>query len=165
MEPFQISPSLTLEFTTPDSATIHSKHTYSIPLPVSPLHFLSPVEFDRATFMQQWQNITVPEVIDTFPATRPVQPEAVTALFNNPSIKMGAVRELTMRNDSLQLLTFACSLETGTLSPTGMKLRVGALVRLEASLQASAFRLTVRAVHPTAATAIFRALKQQILTL
>jgi hypothetical protein len=164
MEPFNVAPSLLVEFTTADAPDVVTKHSYPIPLPVSILHFLSPLEMDRATFLAQWNAIAVPEIMDTFASTRAINPDVITAQLST-AFKMGVVRELTYRNDSLQLLTMACSLETGTLSPAGKQLRVGALVRLEVSLRASAFRLTIRAVHPACAQALFRGVKQQILSL
>jgi len=113
--------------------------------------------------MHQWHNISTPEVMDTFSSIRPIDVAVVAALFT--STGMGPVKDLnsTGGSNGLHLLTYACSVETGTLSPSGMMVRVGALVRLEISVMAQAFRLTVRAVHPTAAKSLFLAIKQQLL--
>lgn len=164
MEPFQAPPTLQLEFTTQESPQISTKHTYPIPLPVSVLQFLTPLQFDRSAFLQQWQNITVPEVMDTFSTPRAINSEEISNLLKN-HLRMGLVKDLSSSNETIQLITLACSLETGTISPAGKQLRVGALVRLEISLKASAIRLTIRAVHPSCASALFRAIKLQILDL
>ena len=65
--------------------------------------------------------------MDTFVPSRPVHADAVSSLLAS-SFRMGPITELCYRNDSVQLITLACSLETGTLSPQGKQLRVGALV-------------------------------------
>lgn len=183
--------SVTLEFTTSPAgagrgasptAGVAAHYTYPLPLPVSVLHFLSGLEMDRAAFLGQWQAITVPEVRDTFavqPSTggavasagaRYAQAEALTALLTR-SFGLKLVRDLCQKNGQMQVLTLAGSLETGTLNPQGKQVRIGVLVRLEQSLAGAkggkaalpAYRLTVRAVHPGCALAVFRALKHQLL--
>lgn len=189
--------SVTLEFTTAGSGSgsgggraaasptpgVAAHYTYPLPLPVSVLHFLGGLEMDRAAFLGQWQAITVPEVRDTFavqpsasasappPAgARYAQAEALTALLTR-SFGFQLVRDLCQKNEQMQVLTLAGSLETGTLNPQGKQVRIGVLVRLEQSLVKGkggkpalpAYRLTVRAVHPGCALAVFSALKHQLL--
>lgn len=183
--------SVTLEFTTSPAgagrgaspAGVAAHYTYPLPLPVSVLHFLSGLEMDRAAFLGQWQAITVPEVRDTFAVqpsagagagasagARYAQAEALTALLTR-SFGLKLVRDLCQKNGQMQVLTLAGSLETGTLNPQGKQVRIGVLVRLEQSLVGAkgskaalpAYRLTVRAVHPGCALAVFRALKHQLL--
>jgi hypothetical protein len=192
--------SVTLEFTTSGhqsgsrgSPTLMGgasvRYTYPLPLPVSVLHFVSGLEMDRATFLRQWEGITVPEVRDTFavqqpqssssssqqgqgepPGARYARPDALVALLTR-AFRLQLVRELCQKNDQMQVLTLAGSVETGTLSPQGKQVRIGVLVRLEQSLAAPggskaalpAYRLTVRAVHPGCALAAFRAIKHQLL--
>ncbi len=179
-----------------------ARYTYPLPLPVSALHFVSPLDMDRAGFLSQWQAITVPEVRDTFavqpqpsstglkggsscssskggggggssskeppPGARYAQPDALVALLTR-SFHLQLVRELCQKNEQMQVLTLSGSLETGTLNPQGKQVRIGVLVRLEQSLGGGskealpAYRLTVRAVHPGCALAVFRALKHQLL--
>jgi hypothetical protein len=119
-----------VEFTTSDHPSVMTQHAYPLsPLPVSVLHFLTPLTMDRAGFLSQWSAVTVPEVMDTFssPKASGATADALGALLAS-RFKMGPVVELCSRNESMQLLTLACSLETGTLSPQGKQLRVGALV-------------------------------------
>jgi hypothetical protein len=164
MEPFVAPASVLVEFTTAEAPGLAARHSYPLPLPLSVLHFLAPVEMNRAGFLAQWEAIKVPEVMDAFAAPRALNPDAVVALVSG-SFRTALVRELCMRNEQLSVLAMACSIETGTIADNGRQVRIGALLRLEMSHKANAYRLTVRAQHPLGAQAIFRAVKQQLLAL
>jgi hypothetical protein len=53
----------------------------------------------------------------------------------------------------------AASMKTGAMSPTGDKISLGVLVKIEMNVQANALRITVRSVHPAATSAVMQTSK------
>ena len=60
------------------------------------------------------------------------------------------------------IVSAAGQFRTGKVSPSGAKVSVGCLLRLEANAQQSAFRLTVRAVHGMISVALKNVIKAQL---
>jgi len=167
MEPFQDPLVLKLSFSQNlPSLNEQHNHIYEVNLPLTALHFLEPVSFDKTTYMRQWQNIQVPEVQDSFMISKSnkIDMTALNKLLSE-SFSLLPIKELTYANEEKLLYASACSLSTGTKTSEGAAVRLGALIRVEGNIKASAYRLTVRAVHPNCSDAIFLALKQQLLTL
>ena len=146
------------------------RYTLPVALPVSVLHFVWGLKMSKSEFLSHWQEMTVPEVTDTFSIEGEGEEEGgreeglVTLLTQ--SFHLELVQELCVKVEDVQTWTLAGSLETGSLSPQGKQLRVGALIRLEIGGEREGgrkgYRLTVRSVHPTCAMAIFKAVKQQL---
>jgi hypothetical protein len=59
-------------------------------------------------------------------------------------------------------VSVAGTYHTSALSPSGKKVSVGLLMRLEINAADKAFRLTVRAVHPQVSVAIKNIVKSQL---
>ena len=53
----------------------------------------------------------------------------------------------------------AASLRTGTVTPTGDKISIGCLAKVEMNVQTNAIRLTIRTLHPAATVAIMATAK------
>ena len=53
----------------------------------------------------------------------------------------------------------AASLRTGALTPTGEKISIGCLVKIEMNVQSNAIRVTVRTLHPAATHAVMMTVK------
>jgi hypothetical protein len=49
------------------------------------------------------------------------------------------------------------SLRTGTLAPSGEKISIGCLAKVEMNVQTNAMRVTVRTLHPAATAALMAA--------
>jgi hypothetical protein len=56
----------------------------------------------------------------------------------------------------------ASSLRTGALTPTGEKISVGCLAKIELNLQANAIRFTLRTLHPAATLSVLQTIKEII---
>lgn len=65
------------------------------------------------------------------------------------------------------LISFFCyfnsALRTGTLTPTGEKVTVGCLAKIEMNVQANAMRVTFRTLHPSATAALMATAKIALL--
>ena len=53
----------------------------------------------------------------------------------------------------------AASLRTGTLTPTGEKISIGCLAKVEMNVQTNALRVTIRTLHPAATHAMMASAK------
>ncbi len=62
--------------------------------------------------------------------------------------------------DSSEFVMYgAASLRTGTVNPSGEKITIGCLAKIEINMQANALRVTIRTVHPGATSAILQTTK------
>jgi hypothetical protein len=68
------------------------------------------------------------------------------------TLKFGRVQGLPDSSDFV--IYGAASLKTGARTPTGEKINVGCLVKIEMNLQANALRVTLRTLHPAASSAL-----------
>jgi hypothetical protein len=78
-------------------------------------------------------------------------------LLRVQALKFGRVSGLP--DESEFVLYGAASLRTGSLTPTGEKINVGCLVKLEMNVQSNAIRVTVRTLHPQASIAVMNTAK------
>jgi AP-2 complex subunit alpha len=62
-------------------------------------------------------------------------------------------------DESEFVLYGAASLRTGSTTPTGEKISVGCLVKIEMNVQSNAIRVTTRALHPQASIAVMATAK------
>lgn len=53
----------------------------------------------------------------------------------------------------------SASLKTGARTPSGEKINVGCLVKIEMNVQANAMRVTFRTLHPAASSALLETAK------
>ena len=76
-------------------------------------------------------------------------------------MKFGRIQGLP---DASEFVIYGAStLRTGALSPSGEKLSVGCMVKIEMNVQANALRVTLRSVHPAATAAILQTVKSLLL--
>ena len=176
MEPFDSSSGgveVTIEFAVVEGGGSEGgvvRYTLPVALPVSVLHFVWGLKMSKSDFLSYWQEMTVPEVTDSFSFANEGEggrEEGLVALLTK-QFHLELVQELCVKVEDVQTWTLAGSLETGSLFPQGKQLRVGALIRLEIGGGGGreggrkGYRLTVRSVHPTCAKAIFKAMKDQL---
>ena len=64
---------------------------------------------------------------------------------------------------SLFIFYLNAALRTGTLTPTGEKVTVGCLAKIEMNVQANAMRVTFRTLHPSATAALMATAKIALL--
>ena len=69
------------------------------------------------------------------------------------ALKFGKVTG--MPDESEYVVYGASSLKTGAPGPSGDKISVGCLVKIEMNVQSNAIRLTSRTLHPAATAAVF----------
>jgi hypothetical protein len=76
-------------------------------------------------------------------------------------LKFGGVANVPGASDFI--LYGAASLRTGALAPSGDKINVGCLAKIEINVQHSAVRVTVRTLHAAATAAIMQTVKNLLL--
>ena len=64
-----------------------------------------------------------------------------------------------MPDESEYVLYGASSLRTSALTPTGEKITVGCLTKIEMNVQANALRVTFKTLHPAATAALMHTIK------
>lgn len=124
----------------------------TLQLPCVATSFLEPVKLGLDDFNKRWGALEGQgrEQQDVFVAK--VDLQSSTKLLVDV-MKFGLVEGADMTSG----LSLAATFRTGTASPTGDKISVGCLLKLEA--QANSFRLTVRAVHPDVSLALKNSIK------
>ncbi|ETV96757.1 hypothetical protein H310_10065 [Aphanomyces invadans] len=116
-------------------------------LPCVATSFLEPVKLGLDDFHKRWSALEGQgrEQQDAFPAKWDVQ--AASKLLVDV-MKFGLVDGADVSGG----LSMAATFRTGTSSPSGEKISVGILVKLES--QGNSYRVTVRAVHPDVSVAV-----------
>lgn len=125
----------------------------SVDLLISVTTFIEPLILSGADFSARWDQLQgngqhAQQVFNPSQAVVPARiAEALTSL-----LQFGRVTG--MPDESEFVIYGAGSLRTGSLTPTGEKISVGCLVKIEMNVQANALRLTIRTLHPAATAAL-----------
>ncbi|OQS04089.1 AP-2 complex subunit alpha [Thraustotheca clavata] len=128
--------------------------TFDLKLPCVATCFLEPVKLTNDDFTKRWAALEGQgrEQQEVFASSTKLDAQANIKLLTD-TMKFG------LGVDASGALALAGTFRTGTAAPTGDKISVGCLVRLEANAQANSYRLTVRAVHPDVSVAVKNILK------
>lgn len=159
MQPYDVAPELTVSF---DSAG--RSHLYPLRLPTVATCFVEPVSLGRDDFLQRWGALEGHnrEQQVVFNAANPIDSASMADISGRlftQGLKLGIATGLAQNEF---VVAAAGTFRTGSVSPTGAKISVGCLVKLEANPQAGAFRLTVRAVHGQVSVALKNVIKSQL---
>ena len=160
LKPFAEVPAFEVSFS---CRATHSTHKYPLRLPVTAAAFFEPVPSDKATYMARWKALEADktEVQEVFKSSRTVDVAFVQQIREVivPALKIGFAQGL----DSDTTVTGSCSFRTGSVSPEGSPIVVGAMMRLEADLAQGRFRITVRAKHALVSQALKSILQAQLM--
>ena len=116
-----------------------------------------------ADFTDRWQKLSNPELQqqEVFQAGAPITAESVAAakakIIDRMHLAVAAGVDTTPFT-----MSGAAFFRTGTAGPTGEKLAVGCLVRIEANAAGGAYRVTARASNAMVARGALRVAKAQL---
>ncbi|KDO23714.1 hypothetical protein SPRG_10492 [Saprolegnia parasitica CBS 223.65] len=146
MQPFVSPAELSVAFTLNGSSV-----AFDVKLPCVATSFLEPVKLSGDDFQKRWVALEGQgrEQQDVFVAANKMDVQANVKLLTEV-MKFGLVEG----GDPSGGLALAATFRTGTTAPTGDKISVGCLAKLESNPQANSYRLTVRAVHPDVSIAL-----------
>lgn len=177
MAPFVAPPVMKVSFTRSGAS-----YLYSIPLPCHATAFMEPVKLGAEDFMKRWnalegQDREQQEVVTTTSKMDMAQTKSwiteqlkfaladVRTLFSctDRCIVTAFSRFVVMCmqgvDSSDATLSVASTFRTGTTAPSGEKVSVGCLMRIEANQMNNSYRVTVRAVHRDVSLATKNCLK------
>ena len=83
--------------------------------------------------------------------------DVLFVMFVIQALKFGRVVGVPGESDFV--IHGAASLRTGAVTPTGEKISIGCLVKLEMNVQSNAIRVTTRTLHPAASLAVMATAK------
>jgi hypothetical protein len=154
MKPAAPGPKLKLEYTD----GLLGRRSAVLELPVFVATFNEPLPLVGADFSSRWDLLVAPgqEAVEVFSPAGPVVPESVLAALTQ-SLKFAHASGLP--DESEYVLYGAASLRTGALAPSGEKISVGCLAKVEMNVQANALRVTFRTIHPVASQALMTTAK------
>ena len=163
MKPFERPPRATISF----SAAGGRRHSYELPLPLSVLRFVEPVQMEMGDFQARWQAMAAGgqalQAVVTPPSPASVPAASVAALFRRLR-SFGACGAPGAAASGVTSQCFAGTLRTGkeARGPGGEvhKISAGCLVVVETNEGAGVHRLNVRSVHASVSSAIFGALRE-----
>ncbi len=129
-----------------------------VPVPILTSSFNEPLAFPANVFMEKWNQLSQPtmQVQEVVKCPRGVVPANITRAFIQ-GMKFGPISGIP--DESETVVYGASTLRTGTVGPNNEKMSIGCLVKIEMNVQASAIRVTVRATHPAAASALVETAK------
>ncbi|TMW61221.1 hypothetical protein Poli38472_013684 [Pythium oligandrum] len=152
MAPFVAAPALKVSFSRGGA-----NYLYPLALPCQAVVFMEPVKLSGEDFMKRWNALEGQER---------EQQEVVTSTqkmdmtqnkkWLTENIKMAQADGIDTAGNSI---TIAGTFRTGATAPTGDKISVGCLVRVEGNTTTNAYRITVRAVHKDVSIAVKNGLK------
>jgi AP-2 complex subunit alpha len=152
--PFDDAPAMRVCFETESGEC----HEYPLRLPIVATCFMEPVTLEPSAFMQRWKSLEgqdreCQEVIKA-PADGPPIDEAYMERIVHivtEGLKFGRCPGC---DTTPWTVSGAATFRTGAKDANGNNINVGCLVRVEASPQAGAFRITTRTLHPLCSKAI-----------
>lgn len=155
MAPYSDAPPIEIAFTCGGT-----RHTYPMRLPIVATCFVDKLELDAPVYIQRWKALEGQgrEQQETFQAGADIDVAAIKKMLTE-GLHMGIANGADTSDATISV---AGTYRTGAQSPSGDKVSVGLLTRLEINAAAKAFRLTVRAVHPQVAVAIKNIVKSQL---
>jgi AP-2 complex subunit alpha len=147
MAPFDDAPAMRLFFCTKEGL----KHEYALRLPVVATCFMEPVSLEPSAFMQKWKSLEgqereSQEIVKSPPNAPPIDEEYMrrVALVVTSGLKFGRCQGC---DPTPWTVSGAATFRTGSKDPSGNKINVGCLVRIEANPQAGAFRYDLLLIH------------------
>ena len=154
MKPSPTGPTLSVSYKGPVGL-----RSVTIDLPILTSTFNEPLTLPAADFSQRWEALAEPgkQVQEILSPVNDIVAANVAAGMVS-SLKFGRVTG--MPDESEFVIYGASLLRTGAQGPTGEKINVGCLVKIEMNVQAKKLRVTARTVHPAASTALFACAKR-----
>lgn len=154
------SPGTSITFTYVDS--LAGKRSNTVNLPILVIVFNEPLSLGGEDFMNRWKMLVSPgqEVQEIL---KPVQMIIPSQIHNALVSVLKFGRVLDIADCSEFVIYGASSLRTGALTPTGEKINVGCLVKIEMNVQSNAMRVTLRTIHPAASVSILQTIKSLLL--
>ena len=150
--------SLTISYL--DSLVGRRSNTINLPLVVT--LFNEPLTLGGEDFMNRWKMLVAPgqEVQEILKPTQIIVPNQIHIALVSV-LKFGRVSDIA---DCSEFVIYgASSLRTGALTPTGEKINVGSLIKIEMNVQSNAMRVTLRTIHPAASVSILQTIKSLLL--
>jgi len=159
MAPYEGAPEFAIAFQAGGAS-----HRYTLRLPTVASCFIQAVPSSADEFKTRWkalegQNREQQVVWNTSTSIDSERMQRIKTAILDQGLHL-AIIEGVDQNE--YILSAAGQFRTGTVSPSGAKVSVGCLLRLEANAQQSAFRLTVRAVHGMISVALKNIVKSQV---
>jgi len=138
--------------------SLMGKRDNTINLPISVTTFNEQLPLNATDFMAKWQQLSQPglEGQQVFNVSYPINATSMKQALTT-ALQFGEVVGVTGGSDTV--LFGAATLRTGASTPTGEKVSIGCLVKLEINLQANALRVTTRTLHPAATQALLATVK------
>ncbi len=138
--------------------SLMGKRDNAIALPISVTTFNEQLSLNATDFMAKWQQLSQPglEGQQVFNVSYPINANSMKQALTT-ALQFGEVVGVTGGSDTV--LFGAATLRTGASTPTGEKVSIGCLVKLEINLQANALRVTTRTLHPAATQALLATVK------
>lgn len=126
----------------------------TVDLPINTATFNEPLHLTGADFSVKWNQLTAPgqQKIAVLMPTTPISPANVLGGMTK-ALKFGKVSN--MPDETEFIIYGASSLKTEAVGPTGEKISVGCLVKIEMNVQKNAMQVTARTLHPAATASIF----------
>ncbi len=154
MKPASPGPNIKISYV--DS--LMGKRDNTINLPISVTTFNEQLSLNATDFMAKWQQLSQPglEGQQVFNVSYPINANSMKQALTT-ALQFGEVVGVTGGSDTV--LFGAATLRTGASTPTGEKVSIGCLVKLEINLQANALRVTTRTLHPAATQALLATVK------
>jgi hypothetical protein len=154
MKPAYPGPELSVSYT--DSLLGMRSNTVQLPLTI--FTFNEPLQLSGPDFANRWEQLTGPGLQgqEVFNPSSAVVPSEISSALSM-ALKFGAV--IGVPGESEFVIHGASSLRTGALTPTGEKINIGCLVKIEMNVQSNAIRVTARTLHPAATTAVMASAK------
>lgn len=155
MKPASPGPKLTISY---DSSAGSRNVTISLPITVT--SFNEPLNLNSTDFGSRWQMLVQPgqEAVEVFYPSNPINPSQVHAALGS-ALKFGRIKGMADESDFV--IYGAATLRTGAVVPGGTdKVSIGCLIKIEMNVQANAFRITTRTIHPSATSAIMATAKE-----
>jgi hypothetical protein len=131
-------------------------------LPVTVTTFQEALSLSGGDFIATWEQLSAQgqEVQEVLSPSKPINPEDIQAILSS-TLRFSPSSGLP--DESEFVLYGAASLRTGAVKPSGEKVTVGCLAKIEMNVQANAMRVTVRTTHPAASTALMFTAKMVLL--
>jgi len=134
--------------------SLQGERDNTVDLPINTATFNEPLQLTGADFSVKWNQLTAPgqQKIAVLNPTTPISPANVLAGMTK-ALKFGKVTN--MPDETEFIIYGASSLKTEAVGPTGEKISVGCLVKIEMNVQRNAMQVTARTLHPAATASIF----------
>lgn len=154
MKPVFPGPQLSVAYTD----ALQGQRSNSIDFPVLLTSFNEPLTLTADDFSARWQQLGGAGQ-ESQQILRPPYPIVPQQIHSALSSTMKFSRVLGLPDATDYVIYGASNLRTGAKTPSGEKINVGCLAKIEMNIQANALRVTLRTLHPAATTAIMECTK------